>query len=252
MSSIVTSWIIFACVFGGALLGMLLRKLLPEHHLDAESKSVVNLGMALVGTMSALVLGLLIASAKSSYDAQRSEFIQMSANVIQLDRILARYGPETKEARGVLRRAAPSQAQDWADDTSRSAKLDSSATRAAGASFYEKIQELTPRNDFQRSLQGQALQTALNLGQARALLLEQAGSSIPAPFLAVLVFWLAVIFTSFGLFAPYNATVTATLLVCALSVSGAIFLILELDHPFAGLLQISDVPLRDAIAHLGQ
>jgi hypothetical protein len=96
------------------------------------------------------------------------------------------------------------------------------------------------------------MQIALDLGQARALLLEQNGSSIPRPFLVVLVFWLAVIFTSFGLFAPYNATVVATLFVCALSVSGALFLILELDTPFAGLLQISDIPLRDAIAHLGQ
>ena len=251
MSPIVISWIIFGCVFGGALLGMLLRKLLPEHHLDADSKSVVNLGMALIATMSALVLGLLIASAKSSFDAQRSEFIQMSANVIQLDRILARYGPETEEARDVLRRAALSLDQNWSEDASRSAKLDSSATRAAGASFYEKIQELAPSNDFQRSLQGQALQTALDLGKARSLLLEQTGSSIPTPFLVVLVFWLAVIFISFGLFAPYNATVITTLLVCALSVSGAIFLILELDSPFAGLLQISDIPLRDAIAHLG-
>ena len=231
---------------------MLLRKLLPEHHLDADTKSVVNLGMALVGTMSALVLGLLIASAKSSFDAQRGEFIQMSTNVILLDRILARYGPETKKARDVLRSAALSLDRNWSEDTSRSERLDSSAMKAAGASFYEKIQELTPRNDFQRSLQGQALQTALSLGQTRSLLLEQAGSSIPTPFLVVLVFWLSIIFTSFGLFAPYNATVVATLFVCALSVSGAIFLILELDSPFAGLLQISDVPLRDAIAHLGQ
>lgn len=252
MSPIAISWIIFACVFGGALLGMLLRKLLPEHHLDADTKSVVNLGMALVGTMSALVLGLLIASAKSSFDAQRGEFIQMSTNVILLDRILARYGPETKKARDVLRSAALSLDRNWSEDTSRSERLDSSAMKAAGASFYEKIQELTPRNDFQRSLQGQALQTALSLGQTRSLLLEQAGSSIPTPFLVVLVFWLSIIFTSFGLFAPYNATVVATLFVCALSVSGAIFLILELDSPFAGLLQISDVPLRDAIAHLGQ
>ena len=230
---------------------MLLRKLLPEHHLDADSKSVVNLGMALIGTMSALVLGLLIASAKSSFDAQRGEFTQMSANIIQLDRILARYGPDTQEARDVLRRAALSLDQNWSEDTSRSERLDSSATRAAGASFYEKIQELAPGNDFRRSLQGQALQIASDLGRTRSLLLEQAGSSIPTPFLVVLVFWLSVIFTSFGLFAPYNATVVATLFVCALSVSGAIFLILELDSPFGGLIQISDIPLRDAIAHLG-
>lgn len=246
------SWIIFACVFGGALLGMLLRNVLPEHHMNADSKDVVKLGMALIATMSALVLGLLIASAKGSYDAQRGEFIQMSANIIQLDRILARYGPETKEARDVLRRTALSLDRSWSEGASRSAKLDSPETRAGGASFYEKIQELGPRNDFQRSLQGEALQIALDLGRTRALLLEQAGSSIPRPFLVVMVFWLAVIFTSFGLFAPYNATVIATLFVCALSVSGAIFLILELDSPFAGLMQISDTPLRNALAHLGQ
>src|SRR5271168_542132 len=100
-SPMAISWFIYACVFGGALLGMLLRKLLPAHHLDTDSKDVVKLGMALIATMSALVLGLLIASAKSSFDAQRGEFTEMSAHIIQLDRILARYGPETKEARDV-------------------------------------------------------------------------------------------------------------------------------------------------------
>lgn len=252
MSAMAISWVVFACVFGGALLGMFLRNFLPEHHLNADSKDVVKLGMALIATMSALLLGLLIASAKGSYDAQSGEVTQISANIIQLDRILARYGPETKGVRDVLRRTVLSLDRNWSEGTSRSEKLDSAETRAGGASFYEKIQELAPRNDFQRSLQGQALQIALDLGRARSLLLEQAGSSIPTPFLVVIVFWLAVIFTSFGLFAPYNATVIATLFVCALSVSGAIFLILELDSPFAGLMQISDISLRNAIAHLGQ
>ena len=252
MSPMATSWIVFVCVFGGALFGMLLRKILPPHHLDADSKDVVKLGMALIATMSALVLGLLIASAKSSFDAQKGEFTQMSANIIQLDRILARFGPETKEARDVLRRTALSLDRNWSEGTSRSEKLDSRAMRAGGASFYEKIQGLTPRSDFQRAIQGQALQIALDLGQMRSLLLEQAGSAIPTPFLVVMVFWLAVIFTSFGLFAPYNATVVATLILCALSVSGAIFLILELDSPFAGLMRISDAPLRNALAILGQ
>jgi Protein of unknown function (DUF4239) len=251
VSPIAISFIVFAAVFGGALLGMLLRNVLPEHHLNPESKDVVKLGMALVATMSALLLGLLIASAKGSYDAQRDEFTQMSANIILLDRILAHYGPETRESRDVLRRTVLSLDRNWSEGTSRSAKLDSAAMRAGGASFYDKIQELAPRNDFQRSVQSQALQLAFDLGRTRSLLLEQAGSSIPTPFLVVLVFWLAVIFTSFGLFAPSNATVVATLFVCALSVSGAIFLILELDSPFAGLLQISDAPLRGALAALG-
>jgi hypothetical protein len=130
--------------------------------------------------------------------------------------------------------------------------MDSAQVRAEAARFYENIQELTPRNDLQHALQSQALQIALAIGQTRSLLVEQAGSSIPVPFLVVVIFWLAVIFLSFGLFAPRNATVIATLFVCALSVSAAIFLILELDSPFSGLLQISDVPLRNALAHIGK
>ena len=251
VSSIATSCIVFACVFGGALLGMLLRNFLPEHHLDPDSRNVVNLGMALIGTMTALVLGLLIASAKSSFDTQKSEVTQMAANIVQLDRILGRYGAGANGARAVLRRAVLSVDQSWSEDAARSERLDSAQVRAEAASFYEKIQELTPRNDFEHSLQSQALQTALEIGQTRSLLVEQAGSSIPMPFLVVMVFWLAVIFASFGLFAPRNATVIATLFVCALSVSGAIFLILELDSPFSGLLQISDAPLRNAITHIG-
>jgi len=251
VSSLPISCVVFACVFGAALLGMVLHNLLPEQHLSGDTKDVVKVGIALIATMSALLLGLLIASAKGSYDTQRGEVTQLAANVVELDRVLARYGPETKEIREVLRRVVVSVDRSWSKDTSRSEKLDSAETRAGGASFYEKIQELAPRNDFQRSLQNQALQIAVDLGRTRALLLEQAGSSIPTPFLVVVVFWLAVIFTSFGLFAPYNATVIATLLVSSLTVSSAIFLILELDSPFSGLVQISDAPLRNAIALLG-
>jgi len=231
---------------------MLLRNLLPEHHLDTDSRNIVNLGMALIGTMAALVLGLLIASAKSSYDSQRGEVIQMSANIVQLDRILARYGAETNEAREVLRRTAVSLDRSWTEGASRSERLDSTEFRAGAASFYQKLQELAPRNDFERALQSQALQMASQVGATRTLLLEQAGSSVPVPFLVVMVFWLSVIFISFGLFSPGNATVVATLFVCALSVSGAIFLILELDRPFSGMLQISDAELRDAIMHIGK
>src|SRR5258706_2839022 len=103
MSSITASLIVFACVFGGALVGVFLRSALPQQHLSAESKDIVRLGMGLVGTMAALVLGLLVASAKGSYDAQSSELTQMSANIVLLDRILAHYGPEAKQTRDMLR-----------------------------------------------------------------------------------------------------------------------------------------------------
>jgi hypothetical protein len=253
VSPMTISWVVFACVFGGALVGMLLRATLPAHHLNADSKDVVKLGMGLVATMSALVLGLLVASAKSSFDAQGTQLKQMSANVVLLDRVLAHYGPETKEARAALRATVASAIdQVWSKSTYQSEKLDSAESRAAAAGFYEKIQELSPRDDVQRSLRTDALQISLDIGRGRSLLSEERSSSIPIPFLVVLVFWLAILFIGFGLFAPPNATVVASLCVCALSVSCAIFLILELDRPFQGLMQISSAPLRNALNHLGQ
>jgi hypothetical protein len=243
--------IVLGCVFGGALIGMYLRLILPEHHLSSDSKDVIKLAMALTATMSALVLALLIASAKSSYDAQRSELTQLSANVILLDRVLAHYGPETKAARDLLRRyVTRALDQIWPENTSRPVDMEPPA--ALSEKFYDQVQELSPQNEVQRSLQAQALKMSFDLGQTRWLLVEQGSRSIPMAFLVLLVFWVTIIFVSFGLFAPPNATVVATLFVCAISVSGAIFLILELDRPFGGLIQISGAPLRNAIAHLGK
>lgn len=252
VSPISISSIVFGCVFGGALLGMFLQTALPEHHLGADSKSVLNLVMGLIGTMSALVLGLLIATAQSSFSTRNGEFTQMSANVILLDRVLAHYGNEAKNVRDLLRRAAARELQLISPENDMSAreKLDPRANR--GDALFDAIQELSPKNDAQRSLQAQALTMAINLGQVRWLLFEQSGTSIPVAFLVVLVFWLSVIFAGFGLFAPRNTTVVAAFVVGALSVSGAIFLILELDRPLQGLIHMSDAPLRNALAILGQ
>ena len=253
MSPMAISWIVFGCVFGGAMLGMLLRSVVPEHHLSADSKEVVKLGMGLIATMSALVLALLIASAKSSHDTQNGEVIQMSADFIQLDRVLAHYGPETKEARAMLRDAV-ARGLGTANNLNsyRPESLDSATLKAGADNVYEKIQQLTPANETQRALHAQAMQIGAEVGRMRALLLEQTGGSIPMPFLVVLVFWFTMIFLTFGLFAPSNTTVVSVLLVCSLSVAGAIFLILELDRPFEGLIQISEAPLRDALSRLQQ
>jgi hypothetical protein len=249
MSSVTISLIVFACVFGGALLGIFLNAALPQHHLSADTRDVVKLGMGLVGTMSALVLGLLVASAKGSYDAQSAELTQMSANIALLDRILAVYGPETKEARDLLRGAvARLHDQLWSkDDSSPMAR-----PSAGGEIVYEKIQGLAPKNDAQRSLQAQALSIAMGLEKTRWLMYEQTATSVSIPLLVVLVLWLTFIFISFGLFAPFNGTVISSLFVSALSVSGAILLTLEMYEPYAGLIQISGAPLRAALAHLGQ
>lgn len=250
MSSMTTGWIVFACVFGGALLGTLLRKILPDDHLSSESKDVVKLGMGLIGTMAALVLSLLISSAKGSYDTRSSEVAQLSANIMLLDRVLAHYGPEAREARDLFRRSVARLIdQMWPE---RSAGTSQPMPAAGSEAFYDKIQALSPQNDAQRSLQAQALTISSSVGQTRWLLVGQSGRSIPMPFLVVLICWLAFIFGSFGLFARPNTTVIVALFVCALSFSSAIFLILELDKPFEGLIQISSAPMSEALGRLGQ
>src|SRR5208283_3564223 len=249
MSSLAISSIVFACVFGGALVGLFLRSALPEHHLSAESKDAVKVGIGLIATMTALVLGLVVSTAKASYDTKNNELTAMSADILLLDRVLANYGPETRTIREQLRRAGARSLDMIWPQNGQAPRLEPAA---GGEVLYDMIEALSTKNDAQRGLQSQALQLSIELLKMRWLLFEQSGSSISAPFLFVLVFWLAVIFVSFGLFAPRNVTVVATLLVCALSVSGAIFLILELDRPFQGLIQISAAPFRDAVARLGK
>jgi hypothetical protein len=251
MNAIAIRLIVFGCIFGGALLGMFLRTVLPERHLSDDSKDTVRLGIGLVGTMAALVLGLLIASAKEFHDTQNSELTEMSAKVILLDRILAHYGAETKEIRDLLHSSVARMLDMvWPKDRSRPPQME--PTAGGSEIIYDKIQELSPKNDTQRSLQAQASSIAIDLGRARWLMVEQASSSISVPVLLLVVSWLTVIFISFGLFAPYNITTIATLFFCALSVSGAIFLIVELYTPFRGLLQISSAPVRSALEHLGR
>jgi hypothetical protein len=243
--------IVFVVVFGSALLAMYAHSALPEHHLSADSKDVVKLGVALIATMSALVLSLLVASAKSAYDTRSNQLVQAATDIILLDRALARYGPETNDARALLQRSvAATVDRFWPTEGVRRITIDPNASPVEA--LAENIEELSPHDETQRLLRSQALTMALEVGRTRLLLLENLGSSIPVPFLVVLVFWLCIIFASFGLFAPRNATVIAVLCVCSLSVAGAIFLILELDRSFEGMLQVSGAPLRGALAQLGR
>ena len=251
MSPVIVSMIVFACVFGGALLGMLLHAAVPHHHLNADSKDVVKLATGLVGTMAALVLGLLVASAKGSYDAQSTELTQQSSNLALLDRILSHYGQDTTEARAELRNVTRHILEGmWSEENASGAPV--APSTAGGESFYDKLQALSPKNDEERFLRAQALSIAVTLGQTRWLMYEQRTTTVSTPLLIVLVLWLAVIFVAFGFFAAPNATIVASLCVAALSVSAAVFLILEMYTPYAGVIQISSAPLRAALAHLGQ
>jgi hypothetical protein len=215
----------------------------------SETKDAVKVGMGLVATMAALVLGLLVASTKGSYDAQKNEVTQMAAKTVFLDRVLANYGSETAETRDLLRRSVGSAINRMWPDRKVAAQLDPSAS--SGEGIFNSIEKLSPQNDVQSSLKSQAAQIATDLGQMRWLLFEQTESSISVAMLIVLISWLAIIFTSAGLFGPPNATVIIALMLAALSVSGAIFLILELDMPFDGVIQISQKPMYNALIHLG-
>ena len=202
MSGLATAWIVFACVCCGALLGMLLRRVLPEDHLNNDSKDVVKLGMGLVATMAALVLGLLVAAAKDQYEAQRDGLDQISAKLILVDAGLAQYGPETAGARELLRRTvAAALDRIWPQDSSQASSLTAPDTTAGGRAVYGLVQKLSPQNDMQSRIQSQVLQLLQELGQTRWLLAAQQESrAVPLPFLMILVFWLTVLFASFELF----------------------------------------------------
>jgi hypothetical protein len=250
MNSTSISAIVFACVFGATMLGMYMPNVLPEHHLSDRSKDVVKLGMGLVATLSALVLSLLISSAKNSFDAQSTELTQSSAQIVMLDRILAHYGPETEKARDILRTAvASSLDRMWAKRRSTTTKLEPPSR--GNEQLLDLIQGLAPKDENQRALKSQALNIAFTVGETRWLQYAQMNNSVPAPILMVLVAWLATLFFSFGLFAPRNATVIVSLLVAALSVSGAVFLMVELYSPYGGLIEVSSAPLRAALSQLG-
>jgi len=240
-----------ACLVLAVFLGMLLRRLLPEQHLNAETKDTVKLAMGLVATMSALLLGLLVSSTKGAYDATRTQVIQMAAKVAFLDRVLSLYGPEAADARAEFRSAVENAVRRvWPEQKGVAAQLTPSV-HAADA-FYNAIQNLSPRDDTQRALKIQASNLALELAQLRMLLMAQSVSSISMPLLIVVVCWLVLIFFSFSLLAPGNATAALALLVSAFSVAGAIFLILELDRPFGGLIRISSEPVVAALNQLGK
>lgn len=178
------SEIAFACIFGGALLGMLLRLVLPEPHLSSDTKDVVRLSTGLIATLSALVLGLLVASAQAPYQTQSNHIKQITANVVLLDDILARSGPEAQPVRVLLRSGLKTLVDRiWGRaNSAASAPAAPFETSAQSDLFYDKLLALTPRNDAERQMQTKAIQLGIELAQTR-LLFAQSGIAIPIPLL---------------------------------------------------------------------
>src|SRR5947207_6845812 len=251
MYTSLTAAILFMGLVCVVLLGRRVRRYLPEDHLSADSKDAVKLAMGLVATMTALLLGLLVSSAKGTYDAVRSEVMQMTAKVAFLDRVLALYGPEAATARDECRDAvADAVRRMWPGGRGGPAQL--APNEQLGDAFYVSIHRLSPSDDTQRALKTQALTIMVDLGQLRSLLQAQAIPSISRPLLIALVSWLVGIFLWFRLDAPPNATTTLALVASAFSVACAVFLILELDHPLGGLIRVPGEPMINVLSHLAK
>jgi len=254
MSAWAVALLTFLCVFGGALVGLALRGVLPEHHLNDDSKDIVKVVTGLMATLSALVLGLLIASAKNSFDAVNDGFKHAAAQIIAIDRVLAQYGPGAEGVRQLLRRGYAARIDqifgpgDEARASAASALRDASAMERLNL----ELQKLAPADDLQRALKSRAEQLVSELTQARWVGFEEANSATPAGFLVVLVSWLAAMFAGFGLFAPRNATALAALAIGAVAVSTSIFLIEEMARPLDGFIAVSSEPMRNALSVLGK
>jgi hypothetical protein len=230
------------------LLGRAVGRRLPEQHLSSDSKDAVRLAMGLVGTMTALLLGLLISSAKGSYDTERSEVLQLAARTTFMERILRLYGPEAADARARFRDLMTEYVRrTWHE---RHGGNTDPVLDEKGVASYLAIDRLEPHDDTQRNLKAQAMKLSMDFGQLRTLLRVQSISSIPRSLLITLTSWLVIIFFGFSVVAPHNSTTGIALIAAAFSVAGAVFLILELDQPFEGLTRIPSTPMLDALGLL--
>ena len=256
MSALGFAFVTFAFTFAAALLGTAIRSALPPAHVSKESQDAIRLGMGLIATMTALLLGLVTAAAKGTFDSHDRTVKDAATNIVVLDRLLARYGPETQPTRDLLRRALAARIEaTWAPKGVKPRAAEASQARSgppAGEEVENQILRLSPATEAQSWFKSQALSLTGSVLRARWGLDTSAGGAVPKTFLAVVIFWLTMTFASFGFGAPRNATVVTVFLVSAFSVAAAVFLVFELDGPFEGIVRVSGDPLRRALAHLGQ
>jgi uncharacterized membrane protein YqgA involved in biofilm formation len=250
LKPLIVALIVFAVILAGAFVGWALRQRLPAHHLNDETKNHVSVSMAVVATVSALVLGLLISNANTSFSVLGGEETALSAQILRLDQILRRYGPETGEARETLRQYAELKTTDLFP-------ADPADVRLGDPSSYELLQQLEdsilalkPANARDKWWVDQAMTLAGKTGDTTWLLAQQVGQGTPKAFVALVVFWLTLLFASFGLFAPRNLTSAVTLILCAVAVAGAIGMILELQEGFGGLVHVSPRAMHQAVNEL--
>jgi hypothetical protein len=251
MSAIQISVTAFACIFGGALIGMFIRRVLPKEYLSVGSSTTIKLAIGLVITMTGIVLGMLISSARNSYNVRYEQLVTTSADIIMLDRLLANYGPEAQDARSELRSVIQSSIERvWGDPSAVRAELKPSEEVEG---VYDKVLALSAKTPEQNVAKTEATSLAMEMMRTRWLILiGSQPDSMSTPLLVIVTSWLTAIFVSFGLFAPGNPAVLCTFFVSSIAVSTAIFLIVQMNNPFTGILKMPATPMRAAFAQLGK
>jgi hypothetical protein len=251
-SSLLICVMALVAMFGGGLIGIFAARILPKHHLSDSSASVVKLLATVVVSLTSLVLALMLSSANSTFSVNAGIVKKLSSDLIHLDHLLRTYGPEANEARASLRAYAAKKNEELfplstvpaATDRETSDQLDN---------LLDSVLSLAPADRRHTALVDQALAITSSIYAERWLLWENPGSTVPPQFLLVLIFWLFLIFVSFGLFAPVNLTVIASFLLCSLAVSGAILMILDMGDPMhPGWVQVSSEPMRRAMIEIGR
>lgn len=248
MSPSAISFIAFLCIFGSAVLGIAVSSRLPDHLLSEESKTIIKAARSVVVGLAALTLGLLIATAKGSFDAKETELKESAAKMIALDHLLAKH-ESSQKARESLRQIAVSGIA-IIQKFSRTGVDRNYKGGKDNDELLSDIMRLPERNAGETWLKNAALSLAGDIAVSRWKVYQRTSSTISPLFLLILIFWLMTIFFSLGLIAPCNASVLTALLTAALSMTGALLLTLELDHPFGGLIQISTEPLKMALLQL--
>lgn len=251
MSSLTITAIVLCCLIAGSLLGLWFGARLPEPYRSPESRDAIKLATELLSVFAALVLGLLIASTKSAFDTTDAQIRQFATTLILLHQTLADYGPETAEPRMMLRSyTARALADNWQGDRASPKEIEDVEAGKLLVGVRTAILGLpggSPRRDALRTEAASMIEDALKM---RLLLVERPESSINPLFLEILIAWIALIFLSFGYTAPRNATVVTTLFLSAIALAACIFLIVEMDAPFEGLIRVSSAPMRSALAHM--
>lgn len=249
MNAITTTLLALTCMLAGVFIGSVLRKTSPENHRVGESRDAIRSGLAVIGTLAALVLGLMVSSASRNFETLNGGLTENAASYIDLDRILAQYGAGSGPSRDLLKQAVAAEIDHiWPKGGTEVPSMSYSVEFEAVAG---SLRELRPESESQKILKPRAMQVMGEALKQRWLVVAHAHTSVPTAFVVIVVFWFAVLFAVFTLLAPSNATANSFMVFCTVAVAGGVFLVLDMSQPFDGLIRISREPMETALGLMG-